>query len=180
MKGEVDMWGLCVSFVQKPRAAEISFLGSFFCCSSGLALEMAMSVCRSTTLVQAEISQQLLDGLPLNLAHISMVPRGLIIMILVIYFYCSEISLYLTDGLAKKIVQTFSVPRGWTMTLVIPWLFLLAPPWGQIFILPTTLVYDQMPALLMTFPSSSAVRFGYVPFSKCYHANTKLRRTSAS
>ncbi len=42
--------------------------------------------------------------------------------------------------------QTFMVPRGWILITS-----------GQNFILPSTLVYHQIPAKLLTFPSTSAV-----------------------
>ncbi len=84
-------------------------------------LAPCQSVGWSTTLVQVEIPQQLLDRLLLNLAPVFMSPRGWILLTLVSFSFsatsrskCSlilcEISHNLPDGLAQYCVQTFMVP----------------------------------------------------------------------
>lgn len=50
-----------------------------------MALEMAMSVCQPTTLVQAEISLQLDIKVTLNSVQTFMVPAGRMLLTLVIY-----------------------------------------------------------------------------------------------
>ncbi len=117
---------------------------------------------QSTTLVQTEISQQPLDGLPWNFLQRFIVLRGLILL----FWWIPK--LFLKHHPQVKVFTAIcEIPQmDWHKTI-----FRLALPWGWhlwfwmksfntywitvIFVtFIHTLVYEQIPAILMIFPSA--------------------------
>ncbi len=92
--------------------------------------------CQSTTLFQTKISHQPFDGFPLNYVQTFVIPRGWILLTLVILWFSIErhheveilnfgwntASQQLLDGFSWSLMCTFTSLSGWIIMIV--WLFI--------------------------------------------------------